>query len=567
MHYFANLKIRNKLLIIFGALLAILVLGTLVNEVTSGQSRHERDVVEQVSEDLTTLANMHEHGVEQLLSVRGLLLSGDRSEIDRFEQAGAAFDQSAEELLESLGTDAGALSMLESYIAITSAWRETARQQIELMRNPLTVDHGRQMEANGAGLTYLQDLNAAYAELEGYADTLRNAAIEAQDTATATARISLIVGALLGIAIAIAAYFMLNQAISTPITNMTATMSEMAGGNNDVTVPGTGRGDEIGEMASAMEVFRQAQIEAEHLRNEAAEAQKEAAIAQEKELARAERLREVTQAFEKDAEEMISQLAAASTELEQTANSLNEFAQSSTMRAETVANASEETSHSVETVATATTELSASIGEISQQVANASRLSSETAAQTDSTQTEVRQLADAAEKIGAIVGLIQEIAEQTSLLALNATIESARAGEAGKGFAVVAEEVKNLAGQTGKATEEIANQIKDVQERSKAAVASIEDVARKIASVQEVATAVAAATEEQNSATNEISRNVESVSTAAHDVNQNIGTVRDAASQTGAASNEVLATASELARQSELLKGRLDSFLQEVRSS
>ncbi len=74
-----------------------------------------------------------------------------------------------------------------------------------------------------------------------------------------------------------------------------------------------------------------------------------------------------------------------------------------------------------------------------------------------------RGLALAAQKIGDVVKLISEIAAQTNLLALNATIEAARAGEAGRGFAVVASEVKAQASQTSKATDEISSQVGAIQ--------------------------------------------------------------------------------------------------------
>src|SRR5690606_23571756 len=66
---------------------------------------------------------------------------------------------------------------------------------------------------------------------------------------------------------------------ATPLRRLTGVVDQMAGGNTDVGVPGTGRGDELGVMAKAIEVFRQKLIEIEALRAQTQAAEAEAAAA------------------------------------------------------------------------------------------------------------------------------------------------------------------------------------------------------------------------------------------------------------------------------------------------
>ncbi len=348
--------------------------------------------------------------------------------------------------------------------------------------------------------------------------------------------------------------------VSSPIQAMTAAMRRLADHDLTTEIVGRDRKDEVGSMASAVQVFKDNMIRADELT---------AAQAKENEAkqARAARLEALTQNFETKVGTLVQSLSAAATEMESTASSMTSLAEQGNNKAMTVAAASEQTSANVQTVATATEELSASIQEISSQVANSARIASRAVDDARATDAVVQELAIGAQKIGEIVQLINDIASQTNLLALNATIEAARAGEAGKGFAVVASEVKSLATQTAKATDEISAQITQIQDATGQAVSAIQGISTTIQEMSEIAGAIAAAVEEQGAATLEISRNVQQAARGTEEVSQSIVDVRQAATDTGAASAEVLGAAGELARNSNDLSQEVDSFLAGVKAA
>jgi methyl-accepting chemotaxis protein len=349
------------------------------------------------------------------------------------------------------------------------------------------------------------------------------------------------------------------RGISTPIFQMTGAMRQLSERNLAIAIPGVGRGDELGAMATAVQVFKDNMITADRL---SSEQQVEQAAKEQK----ATRLEGLVKGFEAEVGDMVSLLAAGSAELEGTARSLSSTAAETTRQSAAVAAAVEETSSNVQTVASASEEMAASIGEISRQVTASAEIAGQAVEQADRSARSVAALAQAAQKIGEVVRIIQDIASQTNLLALNATIEAARAGEAGKGFAVVASEVKALANQTAQATQDIQTQVAEIQTATKETVADIGSVGGTIGDISETTTAIAAAIEQQGAATTEISRNVQQAATSTQEVARNISGVSVAAGETGTAAGHLLGSATKLSQQADRLRAQVASFANAVRA-
>ncbi|MCS6920774.1 MAG: methyl-accepting chemotaxis protein, partial [Elioraea sp.] len=207
------------------------------------------------------------------------------------------------------------------------------------------------------------------------------------------------------------------RGIARPISESVNRLRALSDGDTAAPIPGLGRKDEIGDLAKAMETFRNALI-----RQREAEARERAEA--EAKAARAARLSDATRRFESEAGTVVKAVASASTELEATASGLAAGAEETSRQAAAVAAAAEQASANVQTVAAAAEELAASIREISRQVTESTRMAQDAVSEAARTNATVESLSAAAQKIGDVVRLINDIAGQTNLLALNATIEA-----------------------------------------------------------------------------------------------------------------------------------------------
>jgi methyl-accepting chemotaxis protein len=348
--------------------------------------------------------------------------------------------------------------------------------------------------------------------------------------------------------------------IAAPLAGLTATMRRLAEHDMTVEIVGAGRGDEIGSIAEAVEVFKQNMIKADALAIEQ-ESQNETKIR------RAHHLDAIARAFEGKVGTLVGALSSAAAEMQATAGSMTATAERTNQQSMAVAAAAEEASTNVQTVASAAEQLSSSSAEIGRQVAQSAQIAGKAVDDAKHTDLVVQSLASGAQKIGEVVTLIQGIAAQTNLLALNATIEAARAGEAGKGFAVVASEVKHLATQTAKATEDISAQIGKIQDATGDAVTAIQGIGAVIGQISEIAAAIASAVEQQGAATQEITRNVQQAAQGTQEVTQNISRVKEATEANGAAATQVLGSAGGLSKQAEQLSAEVGEFLRSVKAA
>jgi methyl-accepting chemotaxis protein len=334
------------------------------------------------------------------------------------------------------------------------------------------------------------------------------------------------------------------RGVVRPLGRLVTTMGELAQGKVDIAVPDESRADEIGKMARAVLVFRDAEVEKRRLESETEEqrrqseserernAREQAKVAEEQakvvsaladglgKVASGDLTVQLKDGFTDAYLQLRDDFNATVTQLRDTmrviASSTRDVASTASEIATSTADLSqrtEEQAASLEETSASMEEISATVRKNAENAQQANQFAIETQGVADRGSAVVSQavgamarIEESSNQISDIIGVIDEIARQTNLLALNAAVEAARAGEAGRGFAVVASEVRSLAQRSSQAAKDIKDligsssvQVREGVELVNRAGGALEEIVASIRQVADIVSDIAAASSEQSS--------------------------------------------------------------------
>ncbi len=510
--------------------------------------------------------------LRQNSQMRGYLVTGDKTYLKSYDEGRVDYDKASAELEAEL-TDPKLVEAVKVSRKETLDWR--AKWGDRLIKRVDGGDlAGAQAEVQAAGKAVL--VSAAVTPLRDVRDA-EMAAIEegmaTQKAAMDTATTVLIVGGIGLIALAIGLAWLLSRAIATPISALTGTMSTLASGRNDVDVDGTDRSDELGDMARAVLVFRDAAIAKQATDAAAAKAEAEQKMvveivsAQLSELASGNLTAEISAEFPRDYAAVKSNFNAAVSSLRELIASVMDATASIHSGSGRIAEASEDLARRTEANAASLEQTSAAIVQMDQRLKTTAAAAGQTVerangaigtvangrAVAEGAVTAMGRVAESAKGIDSVIEGLDKIAFQTRVLAMNAAVEAGRAGEAGRGFAVVADLVSALAmraeEEAGRARDQLTATQTDI-------VAAVEMVQKVDSALVEISTDVG----EVHSLLDKIAQDNNAQSFAITEVSSAISTMDQTTRQTSAMVEESSNAARQLANEVTHLAGQAGQF-------
>jgi methyl-accepting chemotaxis protein len=582
-----NLRISTKLMVAFAAMIIVLTASSTVLFFSVQKMGAAADASQRSLQQLTALETIMLDMTDSQNSMRAFVANPvQTSQLDDYAETMAAVAKGLD-TFEATTRLPGQKARVQEMRKAVANWRETNGDRIlALAKDPATLEEARALAGQPSFKPIREPRNAIAKAATEDAELNR----KGRDAAQATAMIALIVGGLASIGIAVAMAVLLSRAIATPVNAMTRVMRKLAAGDHSVIVSGAGRRDEIGEMAAAVQVFKDAAIEKIRLEREADEQRRVAEqerIFREREKADeaaqdAHAISELAQAMSRlsagdltyritaavapKTAQLKEDFNAAAARLQDTLRAISGSTSGVRNGSDEIALASDDLSRRTEQQAASLEETAAALDEITATVrrtasgakdaaglvADARKGAERSGEVVNRAVSAMGQIENSSTEISQIIGVIDEIAFQTNLLALNAGVEAARAGDAGKGFAVVASEVRALAQRSAEAAKEIKGLISTSTDQVKTGVdlvgqagEALRQIVAQVADIDRLVGEIAASAQEQATGLHEVNAAVNQMDQV---VQQNAAMVEESTAATHSLKGEAGELASLVGR-------------------
>ncbi len=463
---FKNLSIKRKFILAFGAVVAVMLIicaAFYVNfsriVTANSWNVHTYQVIDESRGLVENLVNME-------TGLRGYALNGKEEMLQPYIAGQKTFLQHLELTRKLTSDNPVQQERLDRLLQLEKAWNSEFAAR--LMENRRAANAGTlteqafidEFEAH-TGKAQMDAMRGIIAEIAGAEQALLVKRQTTVDSTSSQTLLTLILGSLFGLAIAVALGYLLTRAITLPLQRAVSAAQAIATGDLTTRLVAESR-DETGTLITSL-----ASMQAQLTR-------------------------------------VVSDIQNASASIDNAAKEVATGNIDLSSRTEQQAASLEETSASMEQLTATVRQNTSNAQHASSLAGDASEVALRGGEVVDQVVTTMSAIAESSQHIVDIISTIEGIAFQTNILALNAAVEAARAGEQGRGFAVVASEVRALAQRSATAAKEIKQLIHHSSERVTegtslvaAAGMTMKDIVTSIQRVSEIMNEISQASHEQ----------------------------------------------------------------------
>jgi methyl-accepting chemotaxis protein len=467
-----NLKIGQKLMLSFGAVIALLAVVATLAHTRVGVLSEDIKLIDTDRYPKVVLAHKIKDELNEIArNMRNVLLMSDAGEVNKqltnIEESTRIITASVEKLDKSVTSAQGReqLKTLSESRAIFITQKDTFLALVKDGKRDQAIAF-LDKELRPSQLAYMAIMD----EVIKYQSELMQAAAQASYTDARQTQMLLLLISLIAAAMAIALGLLTTRSITRPLTGAVAIARRVADGDLTSQIEFTSK-DETGHLMQALKDMNNSLVNI---------------VGQ---------VRQNTDTIATAS----SQIAAGNMDL--------------SSRTEQQASSLEETAASMEELTSTVKQNADNARQANQLAVSASGVAVRGGHVVSQVVDTMSAINTSSKKIVDIIGVIDGIAFQTNILALNAAVEAARAGEQGRGFAVVASEVRSLAQRSAAAAKEIKTLIGDsvdkVAEGSQQALEAgrtMDEVVGSAQRVTDIMAEITAASQEQTAGIEQVNQ-------------------------------------------------------------
>ncbi|WP_426688390.1 response regulator [Rhodanobacter ginsengiterrae] len=267
--WLANQPLQRKMMLAIGLLLSLFLLANLITLDSLQKQKTTHHWASHAYQVLLQIDTVQRAAQSSQTGARGFLLSATPSELELFNRSNEELDRRLVELRQLLVDDALQQTRLDTIQSMATRWRqEVLDRAIDPLKRLDLTAAGANLERQRIQRDYMQhrtvrmdDISAVLDQMAGEESRLldqRNHQLDLTLSRTkAINGLAIVLGILLGITV----IRLTSQLVIRPLRRLTDQMTQLSNHDHDFEIRRLNRRDEVGEIARALQVFKQMSLD------------------------------------------------------------------------------------------------------------------------------------------------------------------------------------------------------------------------------------------------------------------------------------------------------------------